>query len=452
MKNSHRFSLLRFLGLSFLAVGAHAQSTEPFPAFFELSSLNGTNGFTVNGITNFDKSGFSVSQAGDVNGDGVDDIIIGAAFASPNGHENAGQTHIVFGSKAPFPAIFELSSLNGTNGFTLNGIEKGDKSGWSVSQAGDINDDKIDDIIIGAYEASPTGRRNAGQTYIVFGRNTSFPATFELSSLDGANGFTLNGIKAKDRRGFSVSEAGDLNGDGVDDIIIGISRPRSTVVRATNGIRRDNIGKAYVFFGRKNLLRKDFRGFSLEMTVGTLLPHSSPLFSVSTSASKAGDINGDGIDDIIIRASGIHPNGYYLSGQVYVVFGRKTPFPGTFQLSSLDGTNGFILNGITSSKGNDVSVSQAGDINGDGIDDIIIGVPDASSFSGHFNAGRTYVIFGRNFSLPVAVPSTTSKMETTTEIETTTAEPPFIEIDTSNAPAISPIPFLFMSELLRELL
>ena len=163
----------------------------PFPPVFELSSLNGTNGFIINGIKANDYSSNSVSQAGDINGDGIDDIIIGAHTATPN---DAGQTYVIFGRNTSFPAIFELSSLNGTNGFTLNGIKAENWSSFSVSQAGDLNGDGKNDLAIGAYVTGLNGRKGAGQTYVVFGRNTFFPEVFELSSLNGTNGFTLNGI------------------------------------------------------------------------------------------------------------------------------------------------------------------------------------------------------------------------------------------------------------------
>ena len=128
-----------------------------FPNPFNLSDLNGSNGFVLNGIDSGDRSGISVSSAGDVNGDGIDDLIIGADSADPN-LSNSGESYVVFGSTAGFGASFELSSLssgNGSNGFVLNGIDTSDFSGFSVSSAGDINGDGIDDLIIGAFLADP---------------------------------------------------------------------------------------------------------------------------------------------------------------------------------------------------------------------------------------------------------------------------------------------------------
>jgi hypothetical protein len=123
----------------------------------------------LNGIDQYDYSGFSVSSAGDVNGDGIDDILIGAAYADPDGVIDAGETYVVFGKDTGFDAAIDLADLDGSNGFVFNGLDQSDQSGYSVSSAGDVNGDGIDDILIGAYGADPDGDNGAGETYVVFG-------------------------------------------------------------------------------------------------------------------------------------------------------------------------------------------------------------------------------------------------------------------------------------------
>ena len=117
----------------------------------------------------------------------------------------------------------ELASLDGTNGFVMYGLDSADHAGFAVSTAGDVNGDGLDDIIIGAPAGDGAGNalEDAGESYVVFGRTGGFGPSLDLASLDGTNGFVLYGIDQFDRSGFAVSTAGDVNGDGIDDIIIG---------------------------------------------------------------------------------------------------------------------------------------------------------------------------------------------------------------------------------------
>src|SRR5438552_2965851 len=112
-----------------------------------------------------------------------------------------------------FPAIIPLSSLDGTNGFRLDGVQKSDESGFTVASAGDVNGDGFTDVVVGALGADPHGS-GSGSSYVVFGKALGFAATIDLSTLDGSNGFRLDGVAASDSSGSTVASAGDVNGDG----------------------------------------------------------------------------------------------------------------------------------------------------------------------------------------------------------------------------------------------
>ncbi|MCA9200376.1 MAG: FG-GAP repeat protein, partial [Planctomycetales bacterium] len=129
---------------------------------------------TINGIDMSDGSGASVSS-GDVNGDGKTDVIIGAGGADPMGRSGAGEVYVVFGKASGWTAGLNLSSLDGSNGFVLNGIDADDRSGYSVS-SGDVNGDGKDDVIVGAPHADPNSQSDAGETYVVFGKASGWTA------------------------------------------------------------------------------------------------------------------------------------------------------------------------------------------------------------------------------------------------------------------------------------
>ena len=353
------------------------------------STLDGTRGFALTGISADDEFGFSVSSAGDVNGDGYDDLIIGANGVG----SSAGATYVVYGgASAPGTnGVLDISMLDGTNGFTLTGIDADDYSGRSVSSAGDVNGDGYDDLIIGAYGADLNGNDDAGETYVIYGGASApgIDGVLELSDLDGTNGFTLTGSVRNNHVGFSVSSAGDVNGDGYDDLIIGADgNDPGGEIRA---------GEAFIVYGGASAPGTNgvLDLSTLDGTNGFILTGIDGFDRVGDSVSSAGDVNGDGYDDLIIGAQDADPNGNSSAGETYLVYGGASA-PGTggvLDLGALDGSNGFILTGIDVGDNAGISVSSAGDINGDGYDDLIIGASGADP-NGINNAGESYVIYG----------------------------------------------------------
>ena len=147
---------------------------------------------------------------------------------------------------AAFPANINLSALNGTNGFKLSGVAADDFSGRAVSTAGDVNGDGVDDLLIGAPRADPNGNYS-GASYVVFGRaGVGNGGNLQLSALDGTNGFRLSGVAANDNSGLAVSMAGDVNGDGMDDLLIGAPGAGTLLLRCELcGLRRCGGGERW---------------------------------------------------------------------------------------------------------------------------------------------------------------------------------------------------------------
>jgi len=292
-----------------------------FASVFKLSSLNGATGFVLNGVDGDDRSGEAVAS-GDINGDGTDDVIIGARFADPNGTQSAGETYVVFGKSTAFTATVELSSLDGSTGFVVNGIDVDDWSGFAVS-SGDINGDGTDDVIIGAHLSDPNGNQKAGETYVVFGFDDTATDTLELSTLDGATGFVLNGIASGDESGYAVT-SGDINGDGFDDVIIGAHRANP------NG--NQEAGETYMVFGFNDNAISTLELSSLNGVTGFVL-NGVDYEDNSGLAVASGDIDGDGFSNVIIGAPWADPNGESRAGKTHVF----TQIPAAVTLAGNEG-------------------------------------------------------------------------------------------------------------------
>ena len=356
-----------------------------FGTGLDLSSLNGATGVTFRGAAAGDGLGFAVSSAGDINGDGFDDLILGAREANGTGEADSGASYVVFGRAGGFAAGIDVAGLTGVNGFSIIGADPSDRSGYSVAAAGDVNGDGIDDLIIGAPQGDPGGRANAGEAYVVFGRLGGFGASLDLGALSGVNGFTISGVDAADYAGWSVAGAGDLNGDGFADMVIG-------ALYADPG-GRENAGETYVVFGRGGGFGVNLDLANMTPATGFTIAGTAALNLTGHSVSSAGDVNGDGIDDLLIGALYADGTGGTDAGETYVVFGRQGGFGAVLDLSSLNGQTGFAVGGVGAGDFSGQSVAAAGDVNGDGFDDLIIGAPMADPL-GRANAGSSYVLFG----------------------------------------------------------
>jgi len=331
---------------------------------------------TLDGAAAGDESGLSVAGAGDVNGDGTADVIIGAPRADPNGRDRSGSSYVVYGNATPTSPV-QLGSLDpASTGFRIDGAVASDFSGSSVAGAGDVNGDGKADVIIGAPNADPNGN-NSGSSYVVYG--SASPTDIDLGTL-GAAGFRIDGAAASDFSGGSVAGAGDVNGDGKADVIIGAS------LADPNGSRS---GSSYVVYGNATPTSPVQLGSLDPASTGFRIDGAAASDFSGSSVAGAGDVNGDRKDDVIIGAPGADPNGNF-SGSSYVVYGSGTPT--NIDLNSL-GAAGFRIDGAAEYDNSGDAVAGAGDVNGDGKADVIIGAPFASN-NGRDFSGSSYVVYG----------------------------------------------------------
>jgi Ca2+-binding RTX toxin-like protein len=380
----------------------------PMPNPLDLTTIAaGIGGFVIFGEDAGDASGRSVASAGDINGDGFADLIIGAyrGDAAGNAKNYAGDSYVIFG-KASFWAAVDLATIaSGAGGFVIHGQDSGDESGRSVASAGDINGDGFGDLIIGAFggDAAGNAKPNAGDSYVIFGKASGFGAAVDLGTVAaGAGGFVIHGQDVGDQSGFSVASAGDINGDGFGDLIIGAYGGDAA------GNSKAVAGDSYVIFGKASSFGAAVDLATIAAGTGGFVIHGQDASDASGfSVASGGDINGDGFSDLIIGARNGDAAGNAKSnaGDSYVIFGKASGFESAIDLASVAaGTGGFVIHGHDAGDFSGWSVASAGDVNGDGFGDLLIGAyrGDAAG-NAKGSAGDSYVVFGKASSFGAAI-------------------------------------------------
>jgi hypothetical protein len=210
----------------------------------QAAQLQGTDGFRIPDLLPYAGLGpgwITASGAGDVNGDGLGDIVIGVP--SQYRAVKGGEAYVVFGAQK-FPQFFDLSKLDGTNGFVIDSSVTGGLLGSSVSGVGDVNRDGFDDLLVGSDSATPSpDRPTAGESLVIYGRKAGpgqpSLTPFNVAALDGTTGFEIDGKVPNSEMGWSTASAGDVDGDGYPDMLIGSSFGSSSTVP----------GEYYLVFG-----------------------------------------------------------------------------------------------------------------------------------------------------------------------------------------------------------
>ncbi|MDQ6471613.1 HYR domain-containing protein [Flavobacterium sp. LHD-80] len=404
------------------------------------SALNGFNGFSSEGKAGADDFGKSVKSAGDINNDGIDDLMIGAPNADFGGVANVGEIYIIFGKSGLSISNFDVTTLNGTNGFVIRGVAANEKLGGVISDAGDLNNDGIDDIVIG----SDLGTQ--ATAYVVYGSSSPFLALYNRTDLNTSNSAAFLVDSALYTDVVDVSKAGDLNHDGISDVLLtidggfyahyvvifgkaGLTNLNTSTLNGSNGfiiggyhitflgtsaigrnagdINNDGIddllfgipsfsdggftsnGRAVVWFGKNTAYASLYSLDTMGPTEGFAVTGTGDYNYLGASAAGVRDFNNDGIDDVLISGQGRTVNGATQAGEAFVLFGRNTPFPALFSNSTLNATNSVIFQGKNTYENFGYKVNSVRDVNNDGKNDIII----SAKKGGRANNGAAYVVF-----------------------------------------------------------
>jgi len=324
------------------AYGNDAGGTNAGRAYIYLggTNMNYSSDVILTGAAAGDWFGWSVSGAGDVNNDGYNDVIVGARNNDAGGTD-AGRAYIHYGGP----------TINSTADVILTGAALGDRFGNSVSGAGDVNNDGFDDVVVGAW-ANDAGGTDAGRAYIYYGG----------PSMDSTADVILTGAIAGDYFGYSVSGTGDVNGDGFDDVVVGAS---------TNDAAGTDVGRAYIYYG----------GASMNYDADVILSGTADYDNFGSSVSGAGDVNKDGYNDVVVGASSNDAGGID-AGRAYIYYGG----------AGMDIIADVTLTGTAAGDWFGASVSGAGDVNKDGYEDVIVGAP--TNDAAGTDAGRAYIYYG----------------------------------------------------------
>lgn len=334
----------------------------------ELDDL-GQRGFAIQSGAPDDRP-YHIGGAGDVNGDGLDDILVGAPGGDDFGRGSNGVVYVVFGKSSSETVELRHFDLNvqGDAGFRIIGPSTMAFAGEVVSEAGDINGDGLADVLVGA--------PFRGASYVVFGKKSSEPVdllTFDLGQ-QGARGYVIETPSPELNTLYYVTGGLDINGDGVPDPTIGVIR------------KEGGRGSVYITFGQSSSTQ---RVLTSRLEDRGIVVRGVRRSGTGHALDQVPDLNRDGRDELLVGAPGFGSTGS--RGSAYVVFGRRNP--GEVRLAQL-GRRGFRIDGTYEKADFGISVVAVPDLNGDSRSELLVGAPRATVL-GRPYAGAAYVIFGK---------------------------------------------------------
>ncbi len=341
-------------GVCDLAVGAPFSTQQTGRAYVFLGGASASTrpSSTLSGAAPGADFGRSVAIVGDVNGDGFDDLLVGASSALAGGAPS-GRAYLYLGGE-PFDTTADL---------TLDGGATGDQFGRVVAAAGDVNGDGFADFLVGAPRADAMGAADSGAVYLYLGGTTP----------DGTADLVVRGTTMDDVLGASLSPGGDIQGDGYADFLVGSPQ------------RMQSAGSVYVFAGSPTVSATPQR--TLTGTVG-----AGPGESLGRAVAGAGDVNGDGFDDVLVGSPFFTVNGELAAGRVFLHLGGP---------SGLVETPAATFSGSISNDNLGDAVAGAGDVDGDGLDDFLLGAPQAP-FMGRGGPGTAFLYLGSRATIGAA--------------------------------------------------